>query len=308
MVNNTPQPGNSWMSKVMCILIACILWVYVMNEQNPFTVRTFNVPISASNLADDMVVKDLPETVRVKVNGPRGQIANLTDEMVRAYVDFTEAQKGRGTYNVSARSSMGEVVEVTPSLLQLELDEMATKEMEIEPRIMGVPNSGITVGKMDLNPTKVSISGASSRIAEVGKVVVLVDISNKDKNFEDEAAVVAIGKDGREMYDIKINPTNVHVAVVVLKQLGTNTVPVKAALSGELPPGFTVDAVKVTPPSVKLTAEPSLLANLTEIKTAPIVLEKVTGDVELKVPLQVPDKVIADEHNAMVEIKLKKVE
>jgi len=292
----------------MAFFIACILWVYVMNEQNPITVRTFNVPLSTSNLSDDKVVRDLPSTVNVKINGPRGQVANMTEDTIIAYVDFTGAEKGRNTYNVQAKSSVGEVVEISPALLQLEVDEMAEKKMEIEPRIMGVPNSGVTVGKMDLSSNQVTLKGASSRIAEVGKVVVLVDISNRDKNFEDDAAVVAISKDGREMYDVKVDPSKVHVSVVVLKQLGTNTVPVKPSLSGELPSGFVVQSIRVTPNMVKLTAEPSLLANILEIKSAPIVLENITGDVELKVPLNIPDKVLADTHSTLVEIKLKKLE
>ena len=309
MKNNTPQKqGNTWMAKAMALFIACILWVYVMNEQNPMTVRTFNVPVSVVNLSDDKVVNDLPETVKVKVNGARGQIANLTEEQMRAFVDFTDAVKGRNTYTVNARSNVGEVVEISPALLQLEVDELATKTMDIEPRIMGVPDSGVTVGKMDLEPKRVTIQGASSRIAEVGKVVVLVDISNKNANFEDDAVVVAIGKDGREMYDVKLTPSNVHVAVVVLKQLGTNTVPIHADLSGDLPAGFKVDSVRVLPSEVKLTAEPKLLGHIGDIKTAPIVLDRLTGDVELKVPLQIPEKVLADNHNVLVEIKLKKVE
>ena len=308
MQRNNPPQHNSWTVRNMACFIACILWVYVMNEQNPITVRTFNVPLSTSNLSDDKVVRDLPSTVNVKINGPRGQVANMTEDTIIAYVDFTGAEKGRNTYNVQAKSSVGEVVEISPALLQLEVDEMAEKKMEIEPRIMGVPNSGVTVGKMDLSSNQVTLKGASSRIAEVGKVVVLVDISNRDKNFEDDAAVVAISKDGREMYDVKVDPSKVHVSVVVLKQLGTNTVPVKPSLSGELPSGFVVQSIRVTPNMVKLTAEPSLLANILEIKSAPIVLENITGDVELKVPLNIPDKVLADTHSTLVEIKLKKLE
>ncbi len=308
MQRNNPSQHNSWIVRIMAFFIACILWVYVMNEQNPITVRTFNVPLSTSNLSDDKVVRDLPSTVNVKINGPRGQVANMTEDTIIAYVDFTGAEKGRNTYNVQAKSSVGEVVEISPALLQLEVDEMAEKKMEIEPRIMGVPNSGVTVGKMDLSSNQVTLKGASSRIAEVGKVVVLVDISNRDKNFEDDAAVVAISKDGREMYDVKVDPSKVHVSVVVLKQLGTNTVPVKPSLSGELPSGFVVQSIRVTPNMVKLTAEPSLLANILEIKSAPIVLENITGDVELKVPLNIPDKVLADTHSTLVEIKLKKLE
>ena len=59
---------------------------------------------------------------------------------------------------------------------------------------------------------------------------------------------------------------------------------------------------------VKLTAEPHLLSKLGVIKTAPVVLDKLTKSVELKMPLNIPDKVLAETHNVIVEIKLKKAE
>ena len=117
-----------------------------------------------------------------------------------------------------------------------------------------------------------------------------------------------MSKDGREMYDIKVEPSKVHVSVEVLKQLATKSFPISVDLSGNLPTGFKVDKIIVTPDAVKLTAEPQLISNLKEIKTAPVVLDKLTGDVELKMPLNIPDKVLADAHNVMVEIKLKKAE
>ena len=48
--------GNSWTVRIMALLVACALWLYVMNEQNPFTTRTFSVPLTKENLASDMVV------------------------------------------------------------------------------------------------------------------------------------------------------------------------------------------------------------------------------------------------------------
>ena len=94
----------------------------------------------------------------------------------------------------------------------------------------------------------------------------------------------------------------------MLKQLATKSFPISVDLSGNLPTGFKVDKIIVTPDTVKLTAEPQLISNLKEIKTAPVVLDKLTADVELKMPLNIPDKVLADAHNVMVEIKLKKAE
>ncbi len=308
MIQKNNPRENIWFIRIMSLIVACALWVYVMNEQNPFISRTFTVPVNTSNLSSAMVVNYLPENIKVRVRGPRSQISSLTDDAVQAYVDFTDAKPGKGSYAVQARSAFGEVSEVIPERIVLEVDALKEKKVEIEPRIVGVPNSGITVSKMELEPPTVTIKGASGRVDAVSKVVVLVDISNKEKNFEDEATVVAINKDGREMYDLHLEPNRVKVAVVVVKQLGTNVVPIKTDLSGSLPIGFKVASIKVTPQQVKLTAEPRLLGNIKEIKVAPIVLDKITGDVELKMPLRIPDNILADTHNVLVEIKIKKAE
>ena len=39
--------------------------------------------------------------------------------------------------------------------------------------------------------------------------------------------------------------------------------------------------------------------------TAPIVLDNIRSNVELNMPLQIPDKVLADTHNVIVEITVK---
>ena len=303
--NQTPN-RNSWLVRIMSVVCACILWVYVMNEQNPITTKTFQVPLTAQNLAEDMVVKDLPETVNVKVSGTRSQIAVLREGDIKAFIDFTDAPKGRNTYNVQASVRLGEVAEVTPSLLQLETDSLAEKTMTLEPRIVGVPNSGVTVSQMDLAPTQVTIKGASGRISQVDKVLVMVDISHHDRNFSAEATAVAVDRTGREMYDVKVVPGKIKTTVTIVRQLGTNDFPVKANMSGKLPDGVSIKSVKITPDSVRLTAEPKVLGGIREILTAPIVLNNITSDVELKMPLQIPDQVLADQHSVIVEITLQK--
>lgn len=305
MLSSKHPTRNSWLARIMCVIVASILWVYVMNEQNPITTRSFTVPLQTVHLQDDMLVKDLPETVNVRVSGTRSQIAALRTADVKAFIVFEGASKGRNTYRVTAQVKNGEVIEITPSLLQLEIDTQVSKEMKLEARIVGVPHSGITVSRMDLNPLQVKISGAEERINQVAKVLVMVDISNHDKNFETDATAVAVDQLGREMYDVKVTPSKVSTTVTIVRQLGTNDFPIKADLSGKLPSGITLVGTKITPQTVRLTADPKVLGELKEIKTAPIVLDNITSNVELNMPLQIPDKVLADTHNVIVEITVK---
>lgn len=310
MKHTQKKPDQSriayWFTWVMCLLCALVLWVYVMNEQNPITTKVFRVPLKAENLAEDMVVKDMPETVNVKISGTRSQIAALREGDIQAFVDFADAPKGQNGYNVQARTRMGEVTEISPSILQLETDSLMEKKFTLEPRIVGVPNSGITVSQMALAPNQVTVKGASARISQVDKVIVMVDISNHDQNFSAEATTVAVDRTGREMYDVKVDPGKVTANVTVVRQLGTNDFPIKANMSGTLPAGTEIASVKITPQSVRLTAEPRVLGGIKEILTAPIVLDNITGDVQLKMPLQIPDQVLADQHSVIVDITLKK--
>ena len=305
MLSSKHPTRNSWLARIMCVIVASILWVYVMNEQNPITTRSFTVPLQTVHLQDDMLVKDLPETVNVRVSGTRSQIAALRTADVKAFMYFEGASKGRNTYRVTAQVKNGEVIEITPSLLQLEIDTQVSKEMKLEARIVGVPHSGITVSRMDLNPLQVKISGAEERINQVAKVLVMVDISNHDKNFETDATAVAVDQLGREMYDVKVTPSKVSTTVTIVRQLGTNDFPIKADLSGKLPSGITLVGTKITPQTVRLTADHKVLGELKEIKTAPIVLDNITSNVELNMPLQIPDQVLADTHNVIVEITVK---
>jgi YbbR domain-containing protein len=108
------------------------------------------------------------------------------------------------------------------------------------------------------------------------------------------------------MYDVKVVPAKVKAVVTIVRQLGTNDFPIKANLSGKLPDGVNLKEVKITPSSVRLTAEPKVLGGIKQILTAPIVLNNITSDVELKMPLQIPDQVLADQHSVLVEITLDK--
>ena len=67
--------GRNLLPKLLAVLVALIIWVFVMNEQNPPLEGTFQVALGSSNVAEDMIVVEAPPTVRVKVRGLRNAIA-----------------------------------------------------------------------------------------------------------------------------------------------------------------------------------------------------------------------------------------
>ena len=300
------EQRNKWVVRIFAFLTACALWLYVMNEQNPITERSFTVPLSKTNLAQNMVVNNMPESVIVKIKGTRTVISGAREKDILAYIDFSNATKGRHGFDIMAKSTVGDIIEVSPKIVLLDIDTISERTMDVEARIMGIPGSGVTVGKLEIDPIKVTVSGASNRLANAFKVIALVDITGKEKNFEDYANLTPVAIDGSEMYDLNVQPNKVQVKALMLKQLATVELPVKPVMSGVLKKGYTISVVKTVPEKVKLTADPGVLAGITEIKTAPILLDNIEDDVEMQMPLSLPDKVLAETHSVLVKIQLEK--
>ena len=121
--------------------------------------------------------------------------------------------------------------------------------------------------------------------------------------------IYQISADGASLKKVPYEITEDSTKSVVgdmLKQLATVELPIKPVMSGILKKNYAISSVKTIPEKVKLTADPAVLAGITEIKTAPILLDNIEDDVEMQMPLNLPDKVLAETHSVLVKIQLEK--
>ncbi|HIU63433.1 MAG TPA: hypothetical protein IAB06_00115 [Candidatus Avacidaminococcus intestinavium] len=300
------EQRDKWVVRIFAFLTACALWLYVMNEQNPIIERSFTIPLTKANLAENMVVNNLQDTVIVKIKGTRTMVSSAREKDLQAFIDFTGAVKGRHTYSIVAASEVGDVIEISPKTVSLDLDVIGERLMDVEARIMGSPESGVAVGKLDLEPQQVRVTGASNRLANAFKVIALVDITGKETSFEDEANLTPIALDGSEMYDLSVVPGKVSVKALMLKQLAKADIPIVVPTTGSLKEGYKVRAITSIPKTIKITAEPAMLAELKEIKTGAVNLDNISGDVELQMPLDIPEKALVETHSALVKIEIER--
>ena len=73
MINKNAENRDKWFARFMCVFIACCLWIYVMSEQNPIVEKEFAIPLASRNLAEGMIVFNVPEKVSVRVRGTRAR-------------------------------------------------------------------------------------------------------------------------------------------------------------------------------------------------------------------------------------------
>lgn len=77
-----------WLPKIFCLIAACALWVYVMNEQNPMVENTYTVPVEVRNLDRSLVATNVPHKVKAKIRMPRSDMVYMRSDNIKAYVTF----------------------------------------------------------------------------------------------------------------------------------------------------------------------------------------------------------------------------
>lgn len=187
---------ENMLARVIAFLIACALWMYVMNEQNPLVERNYVVNLELRNVPEGMIVLNTPDKVRVKVQAQRTVLGDITEKEVTAYVDFADKNIGQQALPVKAQFNQGTVLEVYPNNIYAYLDSVTEKVMEVDTRVIGIPASDFTLSKREVIPDSVTVKGATHRINEMARVVAPVDVSERENDFQVESTLIAMSANG----------------------------------------------------------------------------------------------------------------
>lgn len=292
------------LARIISIIAACALWVYVMTDQNPIVERSIDVRLQETNLPETMMVFNIPDRVLVKVRGTRTKLMDGLGNNISATIDLSNVTEGQQNVPVIVTTNVGEVIDVTPREIAVYADTVSEKNVPVEPRIVGIMSSDMTLGNCTIKPAQVTIRGATHRIARVNKVVAPIDVTEDGDTFATESELVAVSDDGYDIPNMKIVPEKVLVSATMVNQMITVDLPVKLVTAGDLPDGVVVTQTAVIPEKVRLTAAPSALKKLKSVNTKPVNISEINGSTVLIAELDLPDKVIPQLRNVQVRISV----
>lgn len=302
MIRKNGGNQDIWVARIVCVILACCLWLYVMSEQNPIIERDFVVPLGQRNLTEGMLVFNMPERVSVRVRGPRTVLAGLTSSGISAYVNLTKLSVGTHTVLVTAAFDRGEIVEVSPRTVSLFMDVSREKIVPVTGRIIGKPVTDVAVTKQVLTPSEVKIRGASTRLDAVDKVVAPVDVSGRSEDFTASVNGLVVGKDGLDMQDITVEPEQINVRTSLIHQVKTAELPVKASFSGTLPASLKLTGSVTNPFKVTVSGPPSLVDGLKEVKLEPVDLSQMVRSTTVRAKAVLPEGVQSNTQLVDVQI------
>ncbi len=303
----SPGETKNITPKILAVILAIVLWLYVINEQNPPIESSFTIPLEVRNAATSYVVVDAPDSVRLKIRGPRSIVAGVLNKDLKAYIDIKGLTEGRHNIKVSAAiPSSLELVEVNPDKVQFRLDTTVSRQVPVEVRLTGAAAKGSVVGKPVAAYEQVTIEGPKNVVGTVEKVIASVDLAGKNAEFTVGAPLVPVTQAGKEIEGLTIYPEKTGVTVNIIAGLTKKILDVKPVTQGELPANLAIKSMSTKPDKVELRelVPGKGLDKLEAIYTEPINLADISKDTTREVKLILPEGLAGAQATVSVTIQV----
>ncbi len=211
-------------AKAVCLVLALILWIYVMEAENPDWEETIEgVPIELINTDDIeidsglMIYGGYSSTVDVTLRGKKNLISGLTADDIKATADVSEISEA-GEYQLDVSLTVPDdtdIVSRSADTVTVEVDRRERITVDIRCRYSGlVIEEGFTQGDAELSVSTVTVTGPSRYLAEIDHAEVLVpDLGHVTGSVTAYGSISLVDKNGGVVSNPYVTMSNSEVRV-----------------------------------------------------------------------------------------------
>lgn len=272
---------NKNVLKVISLIIAIFLWVYVMGEVNPETKEKISdievTFVNTDQLADEglAVVHNQDIKISAVIKGKRSVVNDTKKTGVTATVDVAGASKGSNRGKVNLELPSGVTLDtISDETIKYRVEDSVEVKKDVEIDFVGDTDTDtdLVPWAYDTYPGTVKVTGAESIVDDVyavrGKITSNV-VSESAKTVEVE--LIPVKKDGTEVQGVVLNHTKAKTAVQLMeaKDVDVSITPKNVPDGREVDSITGVDSVKVVGSAGALADLESIMAtvDLSEIKS-----------------------------------------
>ena len=193
--------------KILAFLAAGMLWLLVVNIDDPVTSATYqDVAVAVINqevLAEEQQtfqIVDNTQTVDVTVTARRSVLNRIRQENITATADMRELTlRTQIPISVSVIGYDYVDAEASPRNLQVRLEDEETKSFPIVPTTTGTVRDGYVLGNIQAVPENVSIRGPKSVVDQIDRVEASVNVSGLSQDDVLLSELVLYDEEGDEI-------------------------------------------------------------------------------------------------------------
>lgn len=279
---------NNSKIKIISLLSAMVLWMYVMAIVDPEETKLFeNIPVTITN-KNELNERDLviyPEqdlTTNIYVTGKLSNLKKVTKDDINVYGQINNPLEGNNEIYLKVSTSQRVNYDFKNPVMIVTLEKIISEDKSIKVDITGSGKNNVDNIMLQDNIDKVSISGPRSLVNKVKRVVGTVKVNGELNDFSQSIKLEPVDANGKVVEGIELEKDSVNVNITLLTQ---KTVPITLKLSDNSESGVNYTMSQNT---VTIKGKKDIVDSINDIETQPVKLSEILPGTSKDIYLQVP--------------------
>lgn len=244
--------------KLMAVLFAVILWLVVVNIDDPTKTKTFTTSVTIenedaiTNMGKYFEIVDGGNTVSFTVSAKRSVLNMLSNTDFKAVADMSKIEDLKKVpIEITATRSTSQVsFPSSTQYLEVNVEDLQTKQLVISADYTGTPAENCAVGEVNVASSNVlKVSGPASVVSTIATAKATIDVDGMSTSITDFVVPTLYDADGNVIDTTKLtmnmDTVNVSAAILDIKYVAIN-----AAITGTPQSGYTNTSVTYSPQTV----------------------------------------------------------
>ena len=289
--------------KIISLLSAIVLWMYVMAVVDPEDTKLYeNIPITITNLNE---IKDLGLVVdpddnlvtSVYIKGKLSDLQKISANNIDVYGTVSNPIEGQNQLYLRASVNDKVTTEFKSDTIVINLEKSIEEEKNITVNITGVYKDN--VDKVDLDKTKVVVSGPRSSVDSVKYVQATFDANKESVDTKStELELKALDSEMNEVDHVTLEFNKVTAKVSYFQQKQVKINPIFSSNESNLvqDQDFTI-----IPSEINIKGKSDVINNIDSINTKMINVDELGTNNKI-VDLDIPDGINADKDSVTIKL------
>ncbi|MCU9809436.1 hypothetical protein LEQ06_15470 [Paraclostridium sp. AKS46] len=299
---------NNTKIKLISLLSALVLWLYVMTVEDPVETRTFSdIPVTITNMS---VLEERGLTIYPKeelladisIRANLSSLRPINRDNIYIYGRLDDPKEGKNV--VYLQANLPERVnkyDIKPNVITLDLEKVVNEKRSISVDVEGEPK--INIDNIDTNKKTVDVSGPRTLVNKVTSIKATLDASDKYKDFSTKLKLVPVDANGDAVKGVKLDDNFV---VATVKFLQEKVVPVKLVFDDSVSNQSNLEKYSINPKDITIEGKKEALDNINGINTKPITANDLKSNNSIDVALDIPKDVKIKNNISSIKLNINK--
>ena len=294
---------HNLLKKLIALVAAFCMWVFVMTDQDPPIEGSYTVPLTISNAPYELMPIFADRTILIETRAPRSNFVKYDANAFRAYLNLEGL--GEGDYQITPRVVMPqgfELIETTPADISVKLDPLTERQMPIELLTTGNIGQDSAITEIRKSMDLVTVVGPRTFIEKAKRVYGTVNLSGNTSSFELQIPMRTVDDNENVVPNVRVVPSVITVSIDIESGLKRRIVPVVPELTA--PEGWELKKITVEPAQVEISGAESVVNTIVTLKTMPSTVQSGQRLFNGTLKLIVPEGVKVDHEEVTVSAEV----